>query len=89
MKVNPAYLTGSGNTGRRWSAGNGMKNVAEEMSVDMDMDAATDLWEPLKIHVSSFLRKQESSKNNEIDSRFRGNDEFLEIPLYLGIPENG
>jgi hypothetical protein len=41
----------------------------------------TYLREPLKIHVLSFLRKQESSKNNKIDSRFRGNDGLLDVPL--------
>jgi hypothetical protein len=41
------------------------------------------LREPLKIHVLSFLRKQESSKNNKIDSRFRGNDGLLDVPLRI------
>ena len=50
MKKSHAYLTGSGSTGRRWSAGiagNGMKNVAEGMKnvaegMNADADAATD-----------------------------------------------
>jgi hypothetical protein len=36
---------------------------------------------PLKIHISSLPRKREPSQINKLDSRFRGNDEFLEVSL--------
>ena len=35
---------------------------------------------PLKIHISSLPRRRESSQINKLDSRLRGNDEFLEVP---------
>ena len=45
---------------------------------------------PLKIHISSLPRRRESSQINKLDSRLRGNDEFLEVPLTLNnrLPEH-
>jgi hypothetical protein len=34
-----------------------------------------------KIHFSSLPRRREPSQINKLDSRLRGNDEFLEIPF--------
>ncbi len=39
------------------------------------------LWAPLKIRIPSLPRRREPSQINKLDSRLRGNDEFLEVHL--------
>ena len=45
------------------------------------VNVSTVLRVPLKIHIPSLPRRREPSQINKLDSRPRGNDEFLEVPI--------
>jgi|GEM_PF-3657260 len=44
-------------------------------------DWSNHLWAYRRPPDSSFTRRREPSKNNELDTRLHGHDEFFEVPL--------